>query len=232
MKKMKIIIMAAVGIIGFGGTFAVTFFVKKAKLAAVVPVAATTETEQDTADYSEGGDYGLDMEPRVTPTASGTLTKSMSEKQLKSLIFDIRSEMKLHLKKEKFLKEEEDRIQLARETLLQDINELSRLREELASTISYLKERQVSLERTMIEIDASQKAAMTKIAKRYDAMSPKDASKIMITMNKNKQLDDVVLIIHCMKDKQGAKLLAEISKTEAILASVLTTRLKSIKESG
>lgn len=224
--------MAAVGLVGFGGTFAVTFFVKKANLAAVVSEAAITETEQDTTDYSEGGSYGLDMEPRVTPTASGTLTKSMSEKQLKSLIFDIRSEMKLHLKKEKFLKEEEERIQLARESLLQDIDELSRLREELASTISYLKERQVSLERTMVEIDASQKAAMTKIAKRYDAMAAKDASKIMVTMNKNKQLQDVVVIIFYMNDKKSAKLLAEISKTEPGLASELTTRLKSIKESG
>lgn len=231
MKKMKIIIMAAVGLVGFAGTFAARFFVMKAHMAAVVPVA-TTETEWGTVDYSDGGSYGLDMSPRVTPTASGALTKSMSEKQLKSLIFDMRSEMKEHRKKKKFLKEEEERIQLARETLLQDIDELSRLREELASAISYLKEREGSLERTMVEIDAAQKANMTKIAKRYDAMAPKAASKIMITMNKNKQLDDVVFIIYYMNDKKGAKLLAEISKTEAILASVLTTKLKSIKESG
>lgn len=233
MKKMKIIIMATVGIIGFVGTFAARFFVMKANMAAVVPVAAAmTGTEQDTTDYSDGGSYGLDMEPRVIPTASGTLTRSMSEKQLKSLIFDIRSEMKLHLKKKRQLKEEEERIQLARESLLQDVDELSRLREELASAISYLKERQGSLERTMIEVDAAQKANMLKIAKRYDSMATKDASNIMITMNKNKQLDDVVFIIYYMKEKNSAKLLAEISKTEALLASVLTTRLKSIKESG
>ena len=223
--------MAAVFVIGFAGTFAVTFFVKKAKLTTAAPVISGANTEE-TTDYSDGGDYGLDIAPRVTPTASGSLTRSMTEKQLKSLIFDIRSEMKSQQKKAKQLNKEEERIQLTMETLSQIADEVNRLREKTAASISYLKERQESLERTMIEIDAAQKANMVKIAKRYDSMAPKDASKIMITMNKNKQLQDVVFIIYYMNDKKSAKLLGEISKTEPVFASVLTTRLKSIKESG
>ena len=103
--------------------------------------------------------------------------------------------------------------------------------EELAAAVSYLKERQDSLISTMIEVDAAQKQNIMKIAKRYDLMDPADASSILSNMNKNKQLDDVLFIIYFMKDKTASPLLAEIARTEPVLASVLTTRLKRIKES-
>lgn len=230
MKKMHLIIMVAIGVVSFGGTFGITFLIKKAQPAvAVSPVVESSEVSEQSSESMHDKDYGLDMSPRSGRFGGNDLTREMTEKQLKNLIFDIRSEMKTRIKKDKV---SEERIELAREALKQDIEELGELREKLASAVAYLKDREEGLKNLMLEIDATEKANMTKIAGRYDKMGSREASTIMIMMNKNNQLEDVVLILYYMDDKTGAKLLGEIAKTEPQLASLLTVQLKRVKESG
>jgi hypothetical protein len=224
--------MSAIALVSFGGAFGVTFLIKKSRPpVAAVPVddvsKESTQGSGSGRDYN--GDYGLDMSPRSEQYGGHDLTREMTEKQLKNLIFDIRSEMKMRLAKDKV---SEKRIELARDALRQDIEELRELRENLASAVTYLKDREASLKNLMLEVATTERANMTKIAGRYDKMGSREASTIMIMMNKNNQLEDVVLILYYMDDKTGAKLLGEIAKTEPLLASVLTTQLKRVKESG
>ena len=67
---------------------------------------------------------------------------------------------------------------------------------------------------------------MQRIASTYDKMDAKQASKIIINMASNKQLDDAVKIIYLMSERTSADLLGEIAATKPDLASLLSAELK------
>ena len=72
---------------------------------------------------------------------------------------------------------------------------------------------------------------MRQLAGRYDSMKPDEASKIMINMIGNAQLNDAVMIIYYMQDRQSGKLLAKIGDTEPAIAALLSNKLTRVRES-
>ena len=220
----KIIILAAAGLVSFGVTFGVTWFLKDTE--PVIPqVVEEPQVESETAGIAAGGG-GMDFLP-----GGNKLSRGMTEKQLKSLIYDIREKMKEYRFREKELVEQEERIQTARDALQEDIDRLNGLHANLTATIGNLKQERDELERSTVEIAALEARNMQKLASTYDTMDSASSSKIMISMASHNQLQDAVKILYYMTDRTSGKLLAEITNSQPDLASVFSLQLKRIKES-
>jgi len=162
---------------------------------------------------------------------TGTVEDNQTESSPVPHLFDIREKMKDHKSRERELAETEQRIATARKTLLEDIDRLSKLRDQVNTRIADLKTRQESLKKSLIEIDSVEKANLVQIAATYDRMDVTQAAKIIITMASNRQLNDAVKIIHLMSERTAAKLLGEIAQTQPELSCLLSTELKKVRES-
>lgn len=227
MKKTHMIVMILAGIVSFAGSFATTYFLKDSQ-----PAEASAAVESsENYDSTTGKVPGMDPTHTRIVTGGQNLSKSMTQKQLHNLIYDIREKMKELQQREKELAYQEERIQTARDTLQQDIDNLDNLRVQLTTTLASLKTQQDNLQKTMVEITNAEKANMLRLASTYDKMDVTQASKIMTNMATGNQLNDAVKIIHYMSERTAGKLLGEIGSTQPELASTLCQHLKRVKES-
>lgn len=227
MKKLQIIIFAAAGLLSFAAVFTVSFMIKKNQVVLPeVPVDMAMAEEDDSMfaapDFTVSGDSG--------EVESYSLSKSMTEKQLKSLIYDIREKMAETKFTEKQLEMQEERIQTLTEVVQEDIKRLEKLRLELTSVISNLTQQEHNLKQTIINVDDIEKANMQKLASRYDKMSTDMASNIMVSMAQNNQMLDAVKIMHYMSERTSGKLLGTIGKTQPGVAASISLMLKKIQE--
>jgi len=230
MKKLKILILALAGVISFSVVFGITFFLKKSQ--PVLSEVAVEQAEEQSSDMFDMDQANFSETFKTSEDSSGyKLTKSMTEKQLKSLIFDIREKMKENKYSEKQLEKREQRMQLVRDTLQKDIDRLETLSTQLTSILTNLKQQEYNLSQTMLKISDIEKVNMQKIAVRYDKMTTEAASKIMINMISNDQVNDVVKIIYYMSERLSGKLLGEIGSTKPELAALISNQLKRVKES-
>jgi hypothetical protein len=227
MKKIHIIILAAAGILSFAGAFGVTSFVKKNQSDVLGDTVDSQQVDTDTSDALQ-----VKQPTQSFPAGSQTpLKKRMQEDELRNLIVNVRETMEEHKYREKDIASQEERIQLARQTLLDDIDRLSKLNDQFKMTIADLKNREESLKNTLIEISTVEKKNLIRIAATYDKMDVTYSSTIIINMASTQQLDDAVKIIYLMSERVSAKLMGEISTTKPELACILTTELKKVKES-
>ncbi len=222
MKKLYIIILIGLTLLSFAVAFGVTFFINRSRPnlldepAEGQAQAAMSETDTPGAIFIGGGDDELSM--------------SMSEKQLQSLIYDIREKMKEYDYKEEQLDKREERLNMVSTALQEDIARLNDLRAQLTTTLASIKQQEQNLQKSLLEIDDIEKANMQRIAERYDKMDTLQASVIMINMVENKQIDDVALILNFMSERQSAKLLGEIGNDNPEIATALNAKLAHIKE--
>ncbi|MHC5061163.1 MAG: hypothetical protein ACYTFK_08780 [Planctomycetota bacterium] len=225
MNKIKIIMLAGAGVVSFAAGFGATLLMKKAEPALPVEVvsqeAETGEALTGTADVRS---------VRSSSGASEGLSRGMSEKQLQNLIYDMREKMKDYRARENNIGVQEERLKTARDNLQADIARLDNLRMQLTSTISSLRQQEASLSNRMLEIKASEKANIQSVASRYDKMDVSQASKIMVSMVSNNQLDDAAKIVYYMSERTSGKLLGEIGNTQPDVAVVLVSQLKRMKE--
>jgi hypothetical protein len=227
MKKIQIIIFAAAGLLSFAAVFTVSFMIKKNQV--VLP-----DVEPEAAMMGE--DDGMFGEPDFTVSGDGgevesySLSKSMTEKQLKSLIYDIREKVKETKFTEKRLEIQEERIQTLREVMQADIERLEKLRLELTSVIANLTQQEHNLQQTIITIEVLEKANMQKLAGRYDKMSTDMASDIIVSMAGNNQMNDAVMILYYMSERTSGKLLGTIGKTQPGIAASISLMLKKVQE--
>jgi len=224
MKKTHIIILIAVGIFSFTGAFGVTWFMKKN--APVVP-DVTVVKDGETADIDSEKTENFELTSKSGETVNG-----MTEKNLQNLIYDIREKLNDYHYREKHLDEQEKRIETARKALQEDIDQLNTLFIQITAVLSNLKQKEADIKNSLIEIDTIERENIKRIAKRYDAMEPSEATKIFINMNNSNQLDDVVMIINYMKPKKSAGVLGEFAKNPKTteLAGIVSIKMKQIKE--
>jgi flagellar motility protein MotE (MotC chaperone) len=235
-NKKHIIIAAVGGLLSFAVFFAVAWVLGRpapvppeATAVAQVAAAASQPTEEKTAQaiaVTRAGD-----EPDVT--------KGLSEKQLKSLVYEVREKIRDYEGKMKELELREARLAVTQETLKKDIDELNKLRVEMAELVANLKEQRSRLLETRAQIEQSEKTNLASIAATYDKMDPASASKILSSMCAKQMesgrvqggmIDDAVKILYYMTERTKAKLLAEMVTSEPKLAAVLCQRLKEIIE--
>jgi septal ring factor EnvC (AmiA/AmiB activator) len=232
MKKLRIIILASAGLASFASVFAVSWFIKRSQ--PVLPEPTQKQVREETSpeifDIS-GPDSNTETSLLEDDATSYKLSKSMTEKQLKSLVYDIREKMKEYRYSEKELDRRKQRMQVIRDTLQEDIDRLDTLRVQLTSILSNLQQQEHSLKQTVLKIEETEQVNMKNLAARYDKMSTDLASNIMINLASNNQLNDAVKIMYYMSERTSGKLLGEIGKSKSDLAALISLQLKRIKES-
>jgi flagellar motility protein MotE (MotC chaperone) len=216
--------MAVAGLLSFGGTFVFAWFTRPKPQPENIQ-SKQTATDQQAADAQLGA-AALNAVPNIQAK------KNMSEKQLKSLIYEIREKIQEYENRLGELQTQEQRLQVTQTTLKKDIKELSNLRIELTSTIVALKNERDKLEKTKVEISQIEKKNLTSIAATYDKMDADAAGKILVSMsrNQNGSTDDAVKILYYMGERSKAKLLAQMSTSEPELAAFFCKKLKQITE--
>jgi chromosome segregation ATPase len=235
-SKKLIIIMAGAGLLSFSGAFV---------LARLTKSTATASPSQPAQSTTAGGQAELKV-PYQQADAIGTIgmeeqtDKTLAERQLKELIFDVREKMQEYDQKLQSIEKREQRLQIAQETLRKDIEELDNLRVELSSAVVSLKNERDRLQKSRLEIDKAEKTNLLSIAATYDKMDASSASQILTNMctsqvskiggGMQNSMDDAVKILHYMTERTKAKLLAELVTTEPKLAAVLCQRLKQVVE--
>ncbi|MHC4086797.1 MAG: hypothetical protein ACYSU3_18885 [Planctomycetota bacterium] len=237
MSKKKIIIIAAAGLTSFAGGFAFAWFTKSA------PVSASDESNKPTVAASDSIEKPWLPQPEVGTMSpeDRRMKKAMTEKRLKNLVFEVREKIKEYDNKLQVLELQAQRLQITRDALQKDIENLNNLQIELASTVAGLKEQRNKLLKTRVDITKEEKANMISIAAAYDKMDAQSASKILTSLctKKIKSADvgevdsgfhDAIKILHYMTERTKAKVLAELVTSEPQLASLLCQRLKQVSE--
>jgi flagellar basal body-associated protein FliL len=229
MKKKLIIMTGLIGLVSFGGMFTFAWFTKKP---ADVQPAHNSEAiaAQQPIDVSQS-EWPLTAELGGAPAGDQAL-KAMTEKQLKSLVAEVREKIQEYNYKLQEIEIREQRIKVAQDALKKDADELENLRIEAASTIARLKSEQEMLLKRKIEIAETERANLELIATAYDKMDAASAGKILTTMGQaqNSNSDDAVKILYYMPERSKAKVLASIAETEPAVSAYFCQKLKQITE--
>jgi len=226
-SKKFIIITAAAALVSFAATFGLSFM--RSKKAA--QIAAEQQAKEQAVKAAEENEQAKITQALGTKDTNLSLT----EKQLEGLIYDVRDKIRDYNRRMNELSSTEERVRIAQAQLKKDIEELTDLRTELASTVAALKQEHERMLKTRIEIKNSEQQNLTSIAATYDKMNAGGAAEIFTNMSKldteqSGGLDDVVKILYYMNDRSKAKILAELVNTEPKLAAVLSRELKRIRE--
>jgi len=237
-SKKLIIITAAAGLASFAGAFVLGWRTKTPSVSvpdeSAQPTVAAVETVPELPQPGVGviGAVG---------TASDREKKTMTEKQLKNLVFEVREKVQEYNDKLQSLEVWEQRLQRAQDTLKEDIKNLNDLRVELTLIVTGLKDERDKLLKSRLEVAQAEKDNLVLISATYDKMDASSAGKIMISMctsqtqpdkfdSQSSGFDEAVKILYYMTERTKAKLLAEVTTSEPKLAAFLTWRLKKVVE--
>ncbi len=235
MNMKRIIIMAAAGLLSFSGAFLAAKFTKSTQVTASEPNQAAVATE---AGDSKTAQATADA-PEAAGLSDSDMRKTITEKQLKSLVYEVREKMREYDTKLQDMEQREQRLQITEDTLKKDIEELTNLRTELATTVASVKEQRDKLLKTRLEIAQVEKSNLTTISATYDKMDAASAGKILASMCAShaqsgavaaSSADDAVKILYYMSERSKAKVLAELVTSEPKLAAFLCQRLKQTME--
>ena len=229
MNKKLIIITSAGGLVSFAAMFILAWLTKpSAKNPGTEMVQTTLATEEDILKLPK---------PQITTaSAAGTIDsqmkRAMMEKQLKSLVYEVREKIQEYDSKLEGFKLHEQRLQVTSDTLKKDTERLDNLRIELASTVASLKAERDELLKSRVEIAQKEKSNLESIAATYDKMESASAGKILTSMSKdpNNTADDAIKILHYMTERTKAKVLASIAETEPETSAYFCERLKQVVE--
>ncbi|MDH4201316.1 MAG: hypothetical protein OEV87_00280 [Phycisphaerae bacterium] len=227
MKKAQLILIVLAGLLSFASTFTVSWVIKKNKSITAAAQQAKQADSQQTGSESQR-DFFDTMS--MTPTAANLDEAGLSERELQSLIYDIRSKLKEHRDRQKAMDAEAERIEISRQSLQEDIDRLNELQNKLNLTLVEIHQKETALKNTMTEIDALEKDNFQRLASTYEKMDATQAGRIMTTMATGNQLKDSVKILYYMNERMAGKLLSEIAANQPELASVMCAHLKHVKE--
>ncbi len=233
MSKKLIIMTAAAGLVSFMGSFAIGWLTKPK----TAPLRASAEAAGQLA--GEQTDISLPVPTAAADSEADAFKKqrkTITEKQLKDLVYQVREKMQEYNRKLQTLELQEQRLQIAQDSLKNDIENLNKLRVELASIVAGIKSERDMLLNSRVKIAQAEKDNLTKIAATYDKMDPEAAAKILTNMSQtqtgraDRNFDDAVKILNYMTERTKAKLIAAIAETEPTLAAVLCRKLKQVIE--
>jgi len=232
-SKKLIIMTAAAGLVSFMGSFAIGWLTKPK----TAPLRASAEAAGQLA--GEQTDISLPVPTAAADSEADAFKKqrkTITEKQLKDLVYQVREKMQEYNRKLQTLELQEQRLQIAQDSLKNDIENLNKLRVELASIVAGIKSERDMLLNSRVKIAQAEKDNLTKIAATYDKMDPEAAAKILTNMSQtqtgraDRNFDDAVKILNYMTERTKAKLIAAIAETEPTLAAVLCRKLKQVIE--
>ncbi|MEJ5259270.1 MAG: hypothetical protein WHS88_03675 [Anaerohalosphaeraceae bacterium] len=222
MKKMQLLILIAAGIVCFATAFGVSWHLKKKRAALPQPPAAASAEAPAAAAPNPGPSYLL--------AASEDYSPGLSERQLQNLMEELRARMQDYRTKEKQLAQEEQRIQMAHQTIQEEIDRLNQLRAKLAVLAQEIEQKQQQLQNSIVRIDALEQANFQRLAATYDKMDTTQAARILAAMAAGPQAADAVKILYYMSERTTAKVLGEIGAVQPELASAINLKLKRVEE--
>jgi len=215
-SKFAILILMGLAAATFGASYGVSLWLGTGTGSATAEVAEQVAAEGEPLDTAD--DVPI-------PEAA---TAHLGEKHLMALVQQVRAKLDDCRQREKDLAAHQRRLQVARDDLRKEAQHLETLRARLASAASRLKETRASLEETRLAVRADEQKNLKQTAEIYDVMEAEAAAQIVENMCKNQQDDDAAKILHFMKERSVAKLLAAI--TDPTLVSDLCQRMKRIRE--
>lgn len=227
MKIKLIIITLGIGVFGFIGMFAFAWFTKPTS-----PVLGP-----QTAQAAPANNTSISPETTETTGAAARIAslqthaeRKLTEKELETLVYDIREKITDYDQKLIDLQVREKRLQQAQDDLNRDIEEMTNLRVELASAVAALKNEQQKLLQGRLEIESTERENLVSIAATYDKMDAESAGKILMNMVKNQNVpnssEDAVKILYFMGDRTKAKVLASMAEAEPAISAYISQRLK------
>jgi len=224
MKKIHLLILIAAGLSCFALSFGISWHLKKKRLAIPPQSPAASSSESSSAiDATSGPSY-------LQAASTDEYTAGLSERQLQNLIEDIRERMREYQSKQKQLAQEEERIQLSRQTLQEEIDRLNELRVKLAALAQNLEEKQQQLQQSILQIEGIEQANFQRLAATYDKMDTTQAARILAAMAAGPQAADAVKILYYMSERTAAKVIGEIGAAQPETASMISLKLKQIQE--
>lgn len=227
MKKIHIILLLAAGLLSFGSAFGVSFWLKKSR---PVPADQAAAQNGNTTGQPSGNPAENSVIESLMARSQTTDDLGMSETQLKNLIFDIRQKMQEYNDKQKILEQEKQQIEITRQTLQEEIEQLNQLQEKLNLTLISIKDKEKAIQNSVVEIETIERTNFQRIAGTYDKMDPAQAGKILATMVTNNQMPDAVKILYYMNERSAGKLLGEVGTNAPEVAAALSLQLKRIRE--
>ncbi len=228
MKKMQLFMMIGAGILSFALSFAVSRYMKKSQ-----PVLPPEQTAAQTPAPQNPADPGSPLMPRTLNAAQDdSVNLGLSEQQLQNLIQDIRDRMQEYRTKEKQLAQEAERIQLAHQSLQEEIDQLNQLRNKLSVLTQNLNEKEQQLKSSLLQVETVEQTNFQRLAATYDKMDTTQAGRILASMASGSQSSDAIKILYYMSERTAAKVLGEIGSSQPELAAMISMKLKRVKESG
>jgi len=215
-RSVKIILVLGLAGVAFGVSFGLAWWTGRG---AALKAAAGAEARKAAAKETSPS---LPPGPDTVP--------SVDEKHLYDLIKEVRDKTEDCRKREFALTQQEQRLQMTKELLAKQTQELEALRLQVNTAVTHLKEVQGELDKNRIAIAADETKNLKRTAAVYDRMDPAAGGQILQSMCTGNQSSDAVKILYYMSERSVAKLLSEMSDKK--LAGSLIEQLKRIKEQG
>lgn len=227
MKKIHLLIIIGAGILSFVLSFGVSWYMKKNQPVLPEDPSSTQLPEQPVSTAGT-----LTMPRSLNAAETDLMDLGLSERQLQNLIQDIRDRMQEYRNKEKQLMKEAERIELAHQSLQEEIDRLNQLRNKLSVLTQSLDDKEQLLKKTILQVETIEKANFQRLAATYDKMETTQASKILSNMASGPQASDAIKILYYMSERTSAKVLGDIGTTRPELAAMISMKLKRVQESG
>lgn len=228
MKKKYLFMMIGAGVLSFALSFGVSRYLKKSQ-----PILPEDPPPIQASGQEQTDDPPGVLTPRALQAADAdSAALGLSEQQLQSLIQDIRGRMQEYRSKEKQLNQEAERIQLAHQSLQEEIDRLNQLRNKLSVLTQNLDEKEQQLKNTLLQVETVEQTNFQRLAATYDKMDSIQAGRILATMASGPQSSDAIKILYYMSERTAAKVLGEIGSSQPELAALISIKLKRVKESG
>jgi len=214
--KVAILMLMGLGAATFGASYGVSLW-----LGASTGAAAADIAQEVVVPDGEKTDADADADAEVA-------TAHLGEKHLMALVRQVRAKLDDCRQREKDLEAHQRRLQVARDDLRKEAQHMETLRARLAAAASKLKETRAALEKTRLDVSSDEQRNLRHTAEIYDTMDAEAAADIVTSMCGNEQEDDAAKILHFMKERSVAKLLAAIDDRN--LVANLCQKLKRIRE--
>ena len=228
MKKTHLLMMIGAGVLSFAFSFGASWYLKKNQ-----PVLPEEPSDTQAASQKETSEGTFSSLPRTLRAADrDSLAPGLSERQLQSLIHDIRDRMQEYRSREKELAKEAQRIELAHQTLQEEIDRLNQLRNKISVLTQNLDEQEQQLKKTLLQVETIEQTNFQRLAATYDKMETTQASRILANMAAGPQASDAIKILYYMSERTAAKVLGEIGNSQPDLAAMISMKLKRVQENG
>ena len=215
--KLRIIFLAAIAVISFAGSYLVSPWLGDKLAPAPEPQGQEKQPGLGEPDESVAVSAGGVSRPTI----------AMKEKELTTMIRELRLKMDTCRTKEEDQAKREKRIMITEDALKKQIQELEKLRLALIPDLQRIQKEKMDLEATRTRIAAEEEKNIKSDAGTYDAMPAESAGKILTEWCTGDQEHHAVKILYYKQARSKSKLQPAIDTNHAAKLSV---RLKTVQK--